>query len=435
MSARLSTRQSCISQNEARTAKSMVSELRGVNVTNKNCGTGKVHHNAPGLTARQPYHKAPGTTARQPCNLSTRKQRFPQPKFVEDDEDDLSNVSDYEEEDMKSSFNYSLMNLRATSAAGGGGRCSWCSRLYSASDYSLATQDRDVKTFCSEDCQDSFKADILRTKVCEWCKSHFPSKTSLIAVEPSPESVPLQFCTQTCMNKYKMELFCVEVKEQLRRIKEENVQLPMKSTKQSHPDRKILITPELWNEGESALIFIDDPAKQGKEGTKDSCGNTTGSDRKRKGDSVENVISKISRRSHRYTLRTPDELLKPPSNSQQGNNQPAPINLTLQRTQLSSEDKSRPNKTANPELYGIEKAGQQTFPPIRREQSMPAIIPIPILLPIPIPIPITLENMSKFLLKQSTEKPVAKTNDKETLNTRQNQTLAEDNHLVADDPE
>jgi len=37
---------------------------------------------------------------------------------VEDDEDDLSNVSDYEEEDMKSSFNYSLMNLRATSAAG-----------------------------------------------------------------------------------------------------------------------------------------------------------------------------------------------------------------------------------------------------------------------------------------------------------------------------
>jgi len=51
------------------------------------------------------------------------------------------------------------------------------------------------------------------------------------------------------MNKYKMELFCVEVKEQLRRIKEENVQLPMKSTKQSHPDRKILITPELWNEG------------------------------------------------------------------------------------------------------------------------------------------------------------------------------------------
>lgn len=66
---------------------------------------------------------------------------------------------------------------------------------------------------------------------------------------------------------------------------------------------------------------------------------------------------------------------------------------------------------------------------------MPAIIPIPILLPIPIPIPITLENMSKFLLKQSTEKPVTKTNDKETLNTRQNQTLAEDNHLVADDPE
>lgn len=70
----------------------------------------------------------------------------------------------------------------------------------------------------------------------------------MIVVEPSTESVPLQFCAQSCVNKYKMEVFCEEVKEQLRRIKEGNIQIPNVS-KPNHKERKILITPELWSEG------------------------------------------------------------------------------------------------------------------------------------------------------------------------------------------
>lgn len=69
-------------------------------------------------------------------------------------------------------------------------------------------------------------------------------------MEPSIQSVPIQFCTSSCVNKYKMEVFCEEVKAQLRRIKDENIDVQSaayeKSQKREH---KILITPELWNEG------------------------------------------------------------------------------------------------------------------------------------------------------------------------------------------
>ena len=81
----------------------------------------------------------------------------------------------------------------------------------------------------------------------------------MIIVEPSTESVPLQFCAQSCVNKYKMELFCVEVKEQLRRIKEENLQIPTipgKNGAGSHKEKKILITPELWSEGRLELLWV-----------------------------------------------------------------------------------------------------------------------------------------------------------------------------------
>ena len=96
-------------------------------------------------------------------------------------------------------------------------------------------------------------------QTCDWCRQHFPSDPSMIIVEPSTESVPLQFCAQSCVNKYKMELFCVEVKEQLRRIKEENLQIPTipgKNGAGSHKEKKILITPELWSEGRQDLLWI-----------------------------------------------------------------------------------------------------------------------------------------------------------------------------------
>ena len=87
-------------------------------------------------------------------------------------------------------------------------------------------------------------------QICEWCRQHFPSEPSLIVVEPSMESVPLQFCSQSCINKYKMELFCEEVKEQLRRIKDDNVQIPTLTTpKSARNEKKILITPDLWSKG------------------------------------------------------------------------------------------------------------------------------------------------------------------------------------------
>ena len=96
-------------------------------------------------------------------------------------------------------------------------------------------------------------------QTCDWCRQHFPSDLSMIIVVPSTESVPLQFCAQSCVNKYKMELFCVEVKEQLRKIKDENLQIPTipgKNGAGSHKEKKILITPELWSEGRQDLLWI-----------------------------------------------------------------------------------------------------------------------------------------------------------------------------------
>ena len=54
------------------------------------------------------------------------------------------------------------MNVTVTGTAR---KCDWCERISTHGELILVTHDRQSKRFCSEDCQDLFKDDILKNKV------------------------------------------------------------------------------------------------------------------------------------------------------------------------------------------------------------------------------------------------------------------------------
>ena len=55
-----------------------------------------------------------------------------------------------------------IMNVTVTGTAR---KCDWCERMSTHGELILMTHDRQSKRFCSEDCQDLFKDDILKNKV------------------------------------------------------------------------------------------------------------------------------------------------------------------------------------------------------------------------------------------------------------------------------
>lgn len=73
--------------------------------------------------------------------------------------------------------------------------------------------------------------------MCDWCNENIPATTSVTDISGS-----LKFCGFLCLNKYKMNLFCMEAQQHLPQFqKEMATQLNYVS-----PDKKMLITPELW---------------------------------------------------------------------------------------------------------------------------------------------------------------------------------------------
>lgn len=103
-----------------------------------------------------------------------------------------------------------------------------------------------VKYFCSEVCfVQCRRASFKKTKICDWCKH---VRHTVNYVEFKDGETELQFCSEKCLNQYKMSVFCKETQELSKKIA--NSENGGKTKDDDGGRNEILITPELWLGGE-----------------------------------------------------------------------------------------------------------------------------------------------------------------------------------------
>ncbi|XP_050578932.1 uncharacterized protein LOC126916803 isoform X1 [Bombus affinis] len=120
--------------------------------------------------------------------------------------------------------------------------CSWCGKIVQifelerSNSFSYNMMDA-LGYFCSENCfAASRRAIFKQAKTCDWCR-HIRNPISYVDLQDGKSQ--LQFCSNKCLNQYKMNIFCHETQTHLMLQGLNNV--PFHDTEKSG-----LITPELW---------------------------------------------------------------------------------------------------------------------------------------------------------------------------------------------
>ncbi|XP_055888795.1 sine oculis-binding protein homolog isoform X2 [Biomphalaria glabrata] len=121
--------------------------------------------------------------------------------------------------------------------------CSWCQKP-GTKLFTLGTP-TGVKAFCSEICfTQCRRASFKKKKVCDWCK-HVRHTVNFVDFQEG--DVQLQFCSEKCLNQYKMNIFCTEARQHLQHI--QNIVSEEDKRGESKGELgqgELLITPELW---------------------------------------------------------------------------------------------------------------------------------------------------------------------------------------------
>ncbi|KAG6440773.1 hypothetical protein O3G_MSEX001428 [Manduca sexta] len=109
--------------------------------------------------------------------------------------------------------------------------CSWCNKSITSEGGALQQAGA---TFCSELCfSQSRRANFKRAKTCDWCRH---VRHTVAYVDFQDGATQLQFCSDKCLNQYKMHIFCRETQAHL----DLNPHLVSASSSSN------LITPDLW---------------------------------------------------------------------------------------------------------------------------------------------------------------------------------------------
>ncbi|KAJ0183482.1 hypothetical protein K1T71_001458 [Dendrolimus kikuchii] len=109
--------------------------------------------------------------------------------------------------------------------------CSWCNKCITSDSGALQHAGA---AFCSELCfSQSRRANFKRAKTCDWCRH---VRHTVAYVDFQDGATQLQFCSDKCLNQYKMNIFCRETQAHL----DLNPHLVNASSSSN------LITPELW---------------------------------------------------------------------------------------------------------------------------------------------------------------------------------------------
>uniref|UniRef100_A0A182MAR9 Sine oculis-binding protein homolog n=1 Tax=Anopheles culicifacies TaxID=139723 RepID=A0A182MAR9_9DIPT len=112
--------------------------------------------------------------------------------------------------------------------------CQWCRKVIPSHQTGILGTTEGM-IFCTEACfSQSRRASFKRAKTCDWCR-HVRHAVSYVDFQDGASQ--LQFCSDKCLNQYKMQIFCNETQAHL----EMNPHLKEKSASTGS-----LITPELW---------------------------------------------------------------------------------------------------------------------------------------------------------------------------------------------
>lgn len=134
-----------------------------------------------------------------------------------------------------SNFNFLKINLFLLFFFIFADECGWCKRVIAFGSTEFTATSEGLK-YCSESCfAQSRRASYKRAKTCDWCK-HIRHAVSYVDFQDGASQ--LQFCSDKCLNQYKMQIFCKETQAHL----EMNPHLKEKLK----TSNEALITPELW---------------------------------------------------------------------------------------------------------------------------------------------------------------------------------------------
>lgn len=90
--------------------------------------------------------------------------------------------------------------------------CGWCKRTVSLSSPEFLASPEGPR-YCTESCfSQSRRASFKRAKTCDWCK-HVRHAVSYVDFHDGASQ--LQFCSDKCLNQYKMQIFCKETQAHL----------------------------------------------------------------------------------------------------------------------------------------------------------------------------------------------------------------------------
>ena len=147
------------------------------------------------------------------------------------------------------------MLLSTADAPPGGDQvtCTWCQKPATTS-LMLKSIDDGAETcaFCSEVCfTQCRRASFKRNKICNWCR-HVRHTLSYVDFQDGDQQ--LQFCSNKCLNQYKMNIFCRETQAHLAAMDTGTVAAVLSN-------KQILITPELWSD--TGADTRDSPAAEG----------------------------------------------------------------------------------------------------------------------------------------------------------------------------
>uniref|UniRef100_A0A034VXF2 Sine oculis-binding protein-like protein n=2 Tax=Bactrocera dorsalis TaxID=27457 RepID=A0A034VXF2_BACDO len=118
--------------------------------------------------------------------------------------------------------------------------CCWCRRPVpeNAPEFLTTT---DGPRYCSESCfTQSRRASFKKAKTCDWCK-HVRHAISYVDFQDGASQ--LQFCSDKCLNQYKMQIFCKETQAHLDmnpHLREQGLEAVASGNGAG------LITPDLW---------------------------------------------------------------------------------------------------------------------------------------------------------------------------------------------
>ncbi|XP_060523817.1 sine oculis-binding protein homolog B isoform X2 [Cylas formicarius] len=271
--------------------------------------------------------------------------------------------------------------------------CGWCGKsVDEATGLTSATA-----IFCSELCfSQSRRANFKRNKTCDWCK-HVRRTISYVDFQDGASQ--LQFCSDKCLNQYKMHIFCRETRAHL--------ELHPHLLDREQSSTGTLITPDLWfrncksppdridlpiSPGTSSdsykhpstlpLISVAHPAKLMPNEPKKNHHRTAKckKSRKRYSSTVTSaVLTNDAPQDLRVRHTPPLDVLEESSSKSLS----AEVNCESPQLKVSLSSSPIPPKSEDP----IKSILGNLLPPQTVFVPYPVILPLPIPIPIPIPIP------------------------------------------------